>query len=465
MKYTMFFIILVPFLFGQILFGQWLEATIDIAPDSGTIALVWNPTNNRLYCANYNSNNVTVIDCSNNTVITRIPTGEQPCALAYNRINNRVYCANRNPNTGGTCSVINCNNNSIDTTIPVGTWPGALLWNSLNNKVYCANNWGENISVINGATNRIDTTIFVGNWPQSLALNTTNNTIYCAVEEDDHVIAIDCQNQHIIARIDVGDSPKEVIWNPISNKVYSSNRLAKSVTIINGATNQVITTVTVDSLPWFFAFNSTDNKIYCSNNRYNTISVINGVTDQVDTTLNMVYSTTWNLLWNRLNNKLYCCLYWPSTVRITNCQNNEIVASIIVGNGPRPMVWDSIDNRVYVGCYLGRKVSVLRDEMSLNEEPVNLINDKGFNNILVYPNPFSVSTEINFSSLHDTNAKVNLYIYDAKGKLVRTFPISGGQGKNIIWDGKNNDNKNLSPGVYFCRFGDCTGINKIIISR
>jgi YVTN family beta-propeller protein len=447
---------------AQILFGQWLETTIDIAPDSGTIALVWNSTNNRLYCANYNSNNVTVIDCNNNQIITRIPTGAGPTALAYNITNNRVYCANRDSNN---VTVINCVNNSIDTTIHVGIWPGALLWNPLNNKVYCANNWSLNISVINGATNRTDTTIHVGNWPQFFALNTTNNTIYCAVEETDQVVAINCANQHIIANINVGDSPKQVIWNSVSNKIYSSNRMDSTVSIINGATNQVITTLRVRYLPHFLAFNSTNNKVYCSNNGDNKISVIDGYDDHVDTTLNMVYSVTWDLLWNQRNNKLYCCLYWPSTVRVTNCQNNVIVASIIVGPGPRPLALDTIDNRVYVGCN-GGKVSVLRDEMGLSEQPINnLTNDNEISTLVVHPNPFSDKIQIHLASSNYTTSPANLRIYDAKGKLVRSFFITVGKDINIIWDGKNNYGKTLNPGVYFCQFGNNSGINKIIISR
>jgi len=440
-------------LFFQIIFGQWLETTIDIAPDSGTIALVWNPTNNYLYCANYCTNNITVINCNINQIVTRIPTGEQPCALAYNQINNRVYCANRNSNS---VTVINCVNNQVDTTIPVGIWPGALLWNPLNNKVYCANNWSDNITVINGATNRIDTTIYVGNWPQFFALNLTNNYIYCAVEEIDQVVVINGANQRIIANIPVGDSPKEVIWNSVSNKVYSTNRLANSVTIINGATNQVITTVPVGNGPQFLAYNSTNNKVYCSNNLTNTISVINGYTDQVDTTLNMVYSMTWNLLWNRLNNKLYCCLYWPSTVRVINCQNNVIVASIIVGAGPRPLAWDSIDNRVYVGCYDGMKISVLRDEMAIEEPAINNLTEK--EDILVQPNPFS-----NYTKIIAPTSGLKLKIYDINGELVRTLSIS--RGPNIIWDGTDNKGSLLNPGVYFIRLDNRSALNKILITR
>jgi YVTN family beta-propeller protein len=474
MKFYLKFLLLVTVFCLQFLYSQWLETTIDISPDSGTIALVWNPINNRLYCANELTNNITVIDCATNQIITRIPVGSRPHehrSLALNRINNKLYCANwRSDNV----TVINCTTNQVETTIQVSTWPSALLWNPLTNKVYCANNWGENITVIDGTTNQIDTTIYAGNWPQFFTLNVNNNTIYCAVEETDQVLAINGNNQHVIANINVGDSPKEVIWNSVSNKIYSTNRLDSSVTIINGATNQVITTLRVGQGPYFLAYNSINNKIYCSNNLTNKISVIDGFDDHVDTTLNMVYSLTWNLLWNSINNKLYCSLYWPSTVRVTNCQNNQIVASIIVGSGPKPLAWDSLDNRVYVGCYDGKEIAVLKDEIGIEETPADKskLIDK-YNPFWVYPNPFTYTTKIHCNFLIKES---NLEIWNIQGERVKIFnfisniknnqnPKLFSQYKTITWNGRDNNNQLLGSGIYFVKLSGTSFVEKIIILR
>ena len=82
------FLILLPALST----AQWLETTIVV----GDIpyALVYNPIDNKVYCANWDSDNVTVIDGASNSVITTITVGDGPCALVYNTTNNKVYCAN-----------------------------------------------------------------------------------------------------------------------------------------------------------------------------------------------------------------------------------------------------------------------------------------------------------------------------------------------------------------------------------
>jgi YVTN family beta-propeller protein len=74
-----------------ILSAQWLEDTIPVGDSPWT--LIYNSLNNKVYCANRYSNNVTVID-KNNSVIKTIPVGESPVALAYNSLNIKVYCAN-----------------------------------------------------------------------------------------------------------------------------------------------------------------------------------------------------------------------------------------------------------------------------------------------------------------------------------------------------------------------------------
>ncbi len=57
-------------------------------------ALCYNPTNNKVYCANGDGDSVTVIDGATNSVIATVAAGESPYALCYNPTNNKVYCAN-----------------------------------------------------------------------------------------------------------------------------------------------------------------------------------------------------------------------------------------------------------------------------------------------------------------------------------------------------------------------------------
>ncbi len=66
-----------------------------------------------------------------------------------------------------------------------------------------------------------------------------------------------------------------------------------------------------------------------------------------------------------------------------------------------------------------------------------------------YPNPFNDNTSINFDLFE--NSKVKIEINNINGKKVKTLingEMSHGLHK-IIWDGKNDKNKLLPPGIYF----------------
>ncbi len=65
-----------------------------MAAGDGPCALCYNPTNNKVYCANDGSDSVTVIDGATNSVIATVAVGDWPCALCYNPTDNKVYCAN-----------------------------------------------------------------------------------------------------------------------------------------------------------------------------------------------------------------------------------------------------------------------------------------------------------------------------------------------------------------------------------
>jgi YVTN family beta-propeller protein len=65
----------------------------------GPYAICYNPQNDKVYCANALSNNVTVIDGATNLAIRTIAVGGFPMAFAHNPIKNRMYVSNRDSST------------------------------------------------------------------------------------------------------------------------------------------------------------------------------------------------------------------------------------------------------------------------------------------------------------------------------------------------------------------------------
>jgi len=85
--------------------------------------------------------------------------------------------------------------------------------------------------------------------------------------------------------------------------------------------------------------------------------------------------------------------------------------------------------------------------------------NNSINNLLTtYPNPFSTSTTISFNSKKPINKNPKIEIYNIKGQKVRSLTLTQDEilenanlSYSVSWDGKNKNNKEVAPGIYFCK--------------
>ncbi len=87
--------------------------------------------------------------------------------------------------------------------------------------------------------------------------------------------------------------------------------------------------------------------------------------------------------------------------------------------------------------------------------------------ISIYPNPFNPSTTIAFST--KVTREVELSLYNLKGQKVRNLfqgKLNSGDHK-LIWDGKDNDGRTVSSGIYFAKIqaGSSTQIRKMLLLK
>lgn len=78
-----------------------------------------------------------------------------------------------------------------------------------------------------------------------------------------------------------------------------------------------------------------------------------------------------------------------------------------------------------------------------------------------YPNPFTASTSIRYAL--PRSAHIELAIYNIQGQLVRTlFRGEKAPGTHIVsWNGRDEMDKDVSSGIYFCQLKEACGIKKV----
>jgi len=87
-----------------------------------------------------------------------------------------------------------------------------------------------------------------------------------------------------------------------------------------------------------------------------------------------------------------------------------------------------------------------------------------------YPNPFKSSTTISFTTTESTE-NTEILIYNLKGQKVKTISnlqIDKSSNQQITWNGKDDNNKPVSSGIYFCKLksgGKFTSTKKMILMK
>jgi YVTN family beta-propeller protein len=167
-------------------------------------------------------------------MIASVPAGTYPYGLTHNSTDNKVYCANAG---SANLTVIDGASDTVITTIPVGDGPTDLVYNSTDNKVYSADNDSYTVTVIDGPGDTVVTTVHLGIDPWKLTYSPATNRVYCTGANA--VAVIDGAGDTVLTTISVGNDPYAIVWNSTQNRIYTANYRGSSVSIIKEEMTQV----------------------------------------------------------------------------------------------------------------------------------------------------------------------------------------------------------------------------------
>jgi streptogramin lyase len=113
------------------------------------------------------------------------------------------------------------------------------------------------------------------------------------------------------------------------------------------------------------------------------------------------------------------------------------------GGSPLPsdritsLAWDPESGRVFVGT--DRGLSSIGTPFSRPAEKLGSLS--------VHPNPFCPGRH-EALVIEGLSGSVSVSVYTAAGRLVRRFPLGSEYGRRILWDGRNDQGRAVSGGVY-----------------
>ena len=223
------------------------------------------------------------VGVSHDGVLNTIGVGYLPFGIGVQPDGSRVYVANQNSNT---VSVINTTTNSVQANIGLGGGlsPFGLAVSPDGTHVYTADYASNAVTVIDTATETSSAVVGVGKYPKMVAVSPDSSRVYVTNSGSNSVSVIDSASNTVTATIGVGTTPLGVAASPDGARVYVANVGSGSMSVIDAGTNQVTGFINT-SANWVAV--SPDSKVVYATSADNVVKVIDTATNQVTDTISI----------------------------------------------------------------------------------------------------------------------------------------------------------------------------------
>ncbi len=162
--------------------------------------------NKKLYVANREDNNVSLIDTTTLKEIKKINVEKAPFGVFTNQSNKNIYVTNVQSHS---VSVIDKKNYKVVKNIKVGKWPYQVAFDYRKNVGYVSNQRENSISLVDLNTLEIiETKKDICDYPEGIDISYTEKIIVVACWFEDNIVLLDLDELFIIKRIPMSGGPR-----------------------------------------------------------------------------------------------------------------------------------------------------------------------------------------------------------------------------------------------------------------
>jgi YVTN family beta-propeller protein len=261
--------------------------------------------NDMTYVAESGAHAVVAISATGAATSVSVPSCGHPSELAYSPATTYIYvsCANSSKVVAISPS------NGVVQTIAVGSAPGAIAYDPANDDILVANYGSDTVSAISGVT--VVKTISVGSGPTSITYDVTNSFVYTTNSQSSNL----------------------TVMNATLVKLASPSTAADPISAVVDSVGDVIVICNSSSSVRVFSGTSSTHTIALPSGSHPSAAAW-----EVDSSLVVITE------------------YSRNTLAVLSTGNWSVFTSISAPAGPNAIVWDAIDSKLYVTCFLANSV-------------------------------------------------------------------------------------------------------------
>ncbi|HET7392043.1 MAG TPA: YncE family protein [Nitrososphaeraceae archaeon] len=219
---------------------------------TGGWSMTYDHNNGMLYVANYNANQIDIIDTIGDKAVGTISVPVHPINVKVDPDNGILLVTSL---AGDALTFISTKTNQILNTISTGAAPWGLDIDKKEKLAYVANRGTNYITVVNIPKQTIITNIPIGAPAQAITVDDNEHMIYASYMDQPKIVKIDGKTNAIVNTIDMSGAgvtggggsaeviPQDIIADPSTHTLYVSNKYANTIFVLGP--NAISTTIPV----------------------------------------------------------------------------------------------------------------------------------------------------------------------------------------------------------------------------
>ena len=221
---------------------------------TGGSSFGYNPNNGMLYVANYNTDEIIVIDPKNNdSIVKTIQVSAHPIEVNADPVTNQVLVTSF---ASKKLTFISGETNEITATVDTGISPWGIGIDNGKHLAYIAHHNSPHIAVVDILNHKVVKQIPIGFEAQSIAVDTNEHKIYVSFHDIDKIVKIDGNNNEIETVIELdGRTPNDISVDSLSHKLYASIKFSNNLFVMGPESYALSIPVVTNKPPILFVDN------------------------------------------------------------------------------------------------------------------------------------------------------------------------------------------------------------------